>query len=95
MDERESAELKRDKTKWRVRRRFAVWSFIQLCSLTIFYILVPQLVSKETAEIMSQFNPIIISLIGVFSGIVMVYTGAVTYSDSIKDGQAKNDITYP
>ena len=48
--------------------------------------LTPFLMDVETAKTFSQFNPIIITLIGFHSGIVMLYIGAVTYSDNVKDG---------
>ena len=69
------------KKRWTIRRRIALTAFIQINVLTLFFLVVPIFVSGDTAEVMSQFNPIIISLISLFSAIVMVYMGAASWDD--------------
>jgi len=82
--ERETAEFDRDRRKWQIRRRFAISSFVQLVSMTMFYLVAPFFMSVEQATIFSNFNAIIITLIGFFTGLVMLYMGAVTYNEAKK-----------
>jgi len=89
---REQAEFERDKRKWRIRRRFAITSFICLVLLSVFYVIGPFFMSTEQAEVFSQFNPIIITLIGFFTSIVTLYMGAVTYAENKKDGILLKDV---
>ena len=81
--ERAEAEFQRDRRKWRIRRRFAISSFFQLTALTLFYVFGPFFMSPEQATTFAEFNSIIITLIGFHTGLVMLYMGAVTYSDSV------------
>lgn len=81
---REQAEFERDRKKWRIRRRFAIVSFVQLLILTMFYIIAPFYMGENAP--FSDFNPIIITLIGFYTGIVMVYMGAVTYTENMSSG---------
>lgn len=87
------AEFKRDKMKWRIRRRFAIFSFIQLTAMTLFYLIAPFHMTVQQAEIFAEFNSIIITLIGFYTGIVMLYVGAVTYSEKIEDGILVKDVS--
>ena len=91
--ERAEAEFRRDRRKWQIRRRFAVSSFLQLVLLTLFYIVAPFYMSVDQAKTFAEFNSIIITLIGFHSGIVMVYVGAVTYSDNVSNGVLQRDMT--
>lgn len=88
---REEAEFKRDRRKWRIRRRFAICSFVQLVALTLFYIIAPFFMSPEQAKTFGEFNSIIIALIGFHTGLVMLYMGAVTYSDSVSTTSIQRD----
>lgn len=83
-EERFHEELKRDIVKWRIRRRIAISAFCLVVFIAIFYMFVPLAfgLSLETVGILSEFNPIIISVIGLCSSIVMLYIGAATYSDT-------------
>ena|SRR5690554_6712764 len=90
---REQAEFERDRRKWRIRRRFAISSFIQLICMTLFYLIAPYHMTIEQAKVFAEFNSIVITLIGFHTGIVMVYMGAVTYSEQIKDGILTKDIS--
>jgi len=90
--DREAAEFQRDRRKWRIRRRFAISSFVMVVLLTLFYISGPFVMDPEQAKTFSEFNSIVITLIGFFSSIVMLYMGAVTYSESTKDGVLMRDV---
>lgn len=75
------AELERDKRKWTVRRRISITSFVCLVICLVYYMLIPFVLTQDQAKYMADFNSIIITLVGAFTGIVMVYIGAATYSD--------------
>lgn len=93
LEDRDLAELYRDQIKWKIRRRMAIFSFVILIFLTTYFVVSPFYMSKETSDIAREFNGIIMTLIGFFSGIVMVYIGAVTYSDTSKENtQIRNSI---
>jgi polyferredoxin len=79
--EREEIEFQRETRKWRIRRRFAVISFVHLLMLTLFYLIAPFHLTPEESKVFADFNSIMMTLIGFFSGIVMLYMGAVTYAD--------------
>lgn len=79
--EREKAELARDRKKWVVRRRMAISAFACNVVLVAFYLIAPLFVSVDQATAMSEFNGIVIAIIGFFSSIDMVYIGAATYAD--------------
>lgn len=79
---REEAEFIRDRKKWQIRRRFAVSSFAQLAVLTLFYIVAPFFMDQIQASVFSEFNSIIITMIGFHTSLVMLYMGAVTYNES-------------
>lgn len=66
---------------------------MQLVLLTFFYIIAPFYMTPDQASTFGEFNSIIITLIGFHSGIVMVYVGAVTYSDNVSNGVLQRDIT--
>ena len=89
--EREEAELLRDRMKWRIRRRFAISSFVQLTILTLFYFIGPYFMTIEQAKTFSEFNSIVITLIGFHTGLVMLYMGAVTYAESVNGGVLLKD----
>lgn len=90
-ERRERAEFERDRRKWKIRRRFAISSFIQLVVLTFFYIIGPFFMDVAQAKTFSEFNSVVITLIGFHTGLVMLYMGAVTYNESVtKDMYNKN-----
>lgn len=82
LPERALAEFKRDRLKWQIRRRFAVTSFSQLVILTLFYITAPFFMNELQSQNFQNFNAIIITLIGFYTGLVMLYMGAVTYEQA-------------
>jgi polyferredoxin len=90
---REYAEFQRDRRKWQIRRRFAVSSFLQLTIMTLFYLIAPFYMTIQQANTFSDFNSIIITLIGFYTGIVMIYVGAVTYTENVKDGVLTKEVT--
>jgi predicted ABC-type exoprotein transport system permease subunit len=92
---REEAEFQRDRRKWRIRRRFAISSFVQLVLLTLFYIIAPFCMTADQAQTFAEFNSIIITLIGFHTGLVMLYMGAVTYNESISKDMYNKNIESP
>lgn len=76
-----------------MRRRFAIFAFIQLAVLTGFYCLAPFFMNAGDSQKFSDFTPIIITLIGFFSTIVMLYIGAETYSEQNSGGIITHSVT--
>lgn len=70
--------------RWRVRRRITITSFIIICIVTIFILVSPFIMSSDQAQILSEFNSILVTLIGFNSSVVMFYIGASTYDDNQK-----------
>jgi hypothetical protein len=91
--QREEAKFLRNARRWRVRRRLAISSFAQLVTLTFFYIISPFFMVPEQATTFSEFNSIIVTLIGFHSTIVMLYVGAATYSDNVNNGVLERQVT--
>lgn len=76
-------ELDRDRHKWKIRRRLAISSFLMNCVLGLLFVFAPFLFdSVEKVKALVDFNSIIIAVIGSNSSIILLYIGAVTYSDS-------------
>jgi len=75
------AELDRDRRKWKTRRLIAIWSFVSNIVIAAFYMIAPIVITSDQAQILSQFNSIVIAIVGLFSSICMVYIGAATYAD--------------
>lgn len=80
-NERLSAELERDKHKWKIRRRIAITSFLLLIVSLVFYFATPKLFSADEAKILAEFNSIVITIISAFVGIILTYYGTVAYTD--------------
>lgn len=83
-------ELERDKTKWKVRTRFARVAFWTNILVILFCLISPIFLNHETVSNIQEFNSVIITLIGFNSAIVMVYIGAQSW---IQDRE--NNLFYP
>lgn len=76
------SELIRDKLKWKVRRRISITAFSFNILLGIAYFALIFILDNNQAEMLKEFNSVIISIVGSNFSIVMLYIGAVTYSDN-------------
>ena len=84
MDERNFAELERDKARWRVRRRITLTCVALNIIIIMFYILTVFTLEPTQASILKEFNSIAISIIGGNFSIILAYFGFNTYEDSKK-----------
>ena len=80
---RSELELDRDNKKWKIRRRLAISAFVLNNLLGLIYLLFSGLLNSEIVKNLSDFNTIVITLMGSNSSIILLYIGAATYSDSI------------
>lgn len=80
-NEREEKELQRDQIKWKVRRRITIVSFVFLILISVFYLIAPFLLDPKQANVATDFNSIMITLIGFFTTIVVTYFGTATAAD--------------
>lgn len=71
-----NAELAHSKRTWSTRKKMAVTSFIGLFVFIIFYISIGFFVTAERADVMSEFNIIIITIITALVSIVLAFIGA-------------------
>lgn len=71
-----------NRKKWRTRRRMAISSFVSIIGMVGYYVTSPLFMTTEQVGDLAEFNSIIITLIGFFSSVIMLYIGAATYDDS-------------
>lgn len=73
--------LKLESERWKTRRRFAIASFICLFIILIFYMFIGLFVDMECVKRIGEFNSIVITLVGFLTAPVLVYIGALSWSD--------------
>lgn len=88
-NERAIHELDRDRAKWRVRRRMAVSSFVALVLFGVYYALVGLFIDSTTASTVSEFNSIVVSVIGALTSLLLGYYGTAYFSD--RDNKVKKE----
>ena len=80
--------LRLESIRWKTRRRFAIASFICLVVILIFYMFVGLFVDMDCVKRIGEFNSIVITLVGFLTAPVLVYIGALSWSD--KNGTTIN-----
>ena len=80
--DRLESELNRDKVKWRIRRRLAISSFYITAVICVYYLASPFFLVDNQAKMLADFNAVILTLVGTFISVVLVYIGATTYIES-------------
>lgn len=83
--ERLQSELNRDKLKWKVRRSLALVAFTYNLIVGLLYFIFVFFLNNDQATMLKDYNSVIISIIGANFSIVMLYIGAVTYSDTLEN----------
>lgn len=78
------AELDRDRRKWRVRRRIAVASFVALLAFGFYYALVGMFISQQQAQSISEFNGIVVAIVGALTSVLLGYYGTAYLEDAHK-----------
>lgn len=73
--DRAKSELEHDRAKWKTRRKLANLSFGCLLAFGIYYSLVGIFIDEAQARSISQFNGIVVAIIGAFSTIMVGYFG--------------------
>lgn len=73
--------LKHESERWKTRRRLAISSFICIVIILIFYMFVGIFVDMECIKRIAEFNSIVITLVGFLTAPVLVYIGALSWSD--------------
>lgn len=86
-------EFIRTRVRWIIRRRLALSAFIYNLVVGLLYFIIIFFLDKSQADMLKDFNSIMISIIGANFSIVMLYIGAVTYSDTLADNRATNSDT--
>lgn len=80
-NERFVAELDRDRKRWTVRRRIAVASFIALLTFGIYYSLVGLFIDEMQAKAISEFNGIVVAIVGALTSVLLGYYGTAYLDD--------------
>lgn len=80
------AELHRDQKKWTVRRRMAIVSLASLLTFGIYYALIGLIISETQAKLISEFNSIVVAIVGALTSILLGY-----YGTAYLDGSKKHD----
>lgn len=80
-NERFIAELDRDKKRWTVRRRIAVTAFIALLTFGIYYSLVGLFIDEIQAKAISEFNGIVVAIVGALTSLLLGYYGTAYLND--------------
>lgn len=102
---RHAVKLANDARKWTVRRRMAIGSFAALIVFGVYYALIGLFVSQDIAKTMSEFNSIVVTIIGALASLLLGYYGTTylddkskrreqDYSDSYHGSQYNNDKHY-
>jgi len=84
MNERDSAELERDKARWKVRRRITLSCVAMNVLIIAFYILSVFTLDSTQTDMLKEFNSIAIAIIGGNFSVIIAYYGLNTYEESKK-----------
>lgn len=76
------AELHRDKKKWEVRRRMAVASLCGLLTFGAYYSLIGVYIDESQAQSISEFNGIVVAIVGALTSVLLGYYGTAYLNDS-------------
>ena len=76
LDDRMRAELERDKRRWVVRRRLTISAFIFNCGIVAA--ILAMIFTGSTISSLSDFNGLIITVVGGNFGMIMAYYGLNT-----------------
>ena len=76
------AELHRDKKKWEIRRRMAVASLGSLLAFGAYYALVGIYVDESQAQSISEFNGIVVAIVGALTSVLLGYYGTAYLNDA-------------
>jgi hypothetical protein len=87
--ERYTQELERDRRKWVVRRRMAITSLIFLIIFGVYYSLIGIFIDESQARNMSEFNGIVVSIIGALASLLLGYYGTAYFNDKDKTNKDK------
>lgn len=80
MTTEEKEKIQRERRKFTIRRRMAITAFAHMI-LIVFCIFMVPLIDAEAAKALSDFNSIIIAVIGADLSIIGAYIGSVTATD--------------